>query len=486
MDTRVTLQSIVQGAMADARRLSSQLATLQTQAASGKRLQQISDNPAVALEVLTAETQARTFDAHLENVTTATGHLNMSVSSLQQVAELFSTARTIALEATNSGNDASAREAMAQQVDGLLDRLLNLANAQNSHSYLFGGIASTNPPFAVTARDSQGRPTAVAYQGANRAATMFVDRTQEIALAYPGNQVFQGRLRAPTTFAGTTGAQPGGGTDNGVGSDQLQIHHTLTTFAPGAGVQPGASSASGDTILGPLGRHKLQIVDTSGTGIAGTVSLDGGPSFPWTNADTDLRIRNASEDVVFLNMTSINPGFTGEVSLSGDGVMTSDGGATFTPITFTGDQTVASSIDGTITFVNTTAVERTGTEQVAYPGTLDAFQSLMALRDALRNTRQLPEDQRLETLSGQVTDLTRIHTNILDTVGQQSATLENLQSLQSHLQDLQLNARKTASDLGNVDMSELVVKLQSYQNMLQLSLMTFSRIVDQNLLDFLR
>ena len=65
------------------------------------------------------------------------------------------------------------------------------------------------------------------------------------------------------------------------------------------------------------------------------------------------------------------------------------------------------------------------------------------------------------------------------------ASLQSLQSLQGHLQDLQLNAKKTASALGDVDMTQLVVNLQAYQNMLQLSLASFSRITSQNLLDFL-
>jgi len=40
--------------------------------------------------------------------------------------------------------------------------------------------------------------------------------------------------------------------------------------------------------------------------------------------------------------------------------------------------------------------------------------------------------------------------------------------------------------LAHLDLSEVVLKLQTFQNMLQLSFATFSRIVDQTLLDFLR
>src|ERR1043166_2532542 len=157
-----------------------------------------------------------------------------------------------------------------------------------------------------------------------------------------------------------------------------------------------------------------------------------------------------------------------------------------TPITFAADQTVTDSVTGAVSFVDTTNVTRTGDENIDYTGTSDAFQALIALRDDLRNTRGLGQHDQILALSADLADLDRVHNHLLETVGTQSATLQSLESLDSHLKDLQLNAKKTASELGDVDMSDLVVKLQTYQNMLQLSLASFSRIMDQNLLDFLR
>ena len=63
--------------------------------------------------------------------------------------------------------------------------------------------------------------------------------------------------------------------------------------------------------------------------------------------------------------------------------------------------------------------------------------------------------------------------------------MQELESLGTHLTDLQFSAKTTGSQLGYIDMSEVVIKLQSLQNMMQLSFATFARIIDQNLLDFL-
>jgi len=165
--------------------------------------------------------------------------------------------------------------------------------------------------------------------------------------------------------------------------------------------------------------------------------------------------------------------------------MSIDGGASSVPLSFAADQSVTDGATGKITYVDTTNVTRTVRKACAIPARPTRSQSLIALRDDLRNSRHLSEHDQILAISGDLADLDRTHTNVLAAVGAQSSTLQSLQSLQGHLQDLQLNAQKTASELGDADMGELVVKLQAYQNMLQLSFATFSRIVDQNLLDFL-
>src|SRR5687767_13004349 len=108
MITRVPLHSIVQNALLDTRRLTDQLAALQTQAATGKRFAAVSDDPAATISVLANGAQAQGFETHVENIRAATNTLNMGVSTLTQVVDVFSQARSLALEASNSTNDAAA------------------------------------------------------------------------------------------------------------------------------------------------------------------------------------------------------------------------------------------------------------------------------------------------------------------------------------------------------------------------------------------
>ena len=190
--------------------------------------------------------------------------------------------------------------------------------------------------------------------------------------------------------------------------------------------------------------------------------------------------------MVYVNTTAIAPAFNGSVNITSDGAMSIDGGATSVPITFTANQAVTDGSTGQITYVNSTDVQQTGSESVAYPGDYDAFQTLINLRDDLNNTRNLSQSNQIQAISGDLAELKRVQTNVLNTVGTQSASLQSMQSLQTHLQTLQLNAQSTAGELGDANMAELAVKLQSLQNMLQMSLATFSKIIDQNLMNYLK
>ena len=230
----------------------------------------------------------------------------------------------------------------------------------------------------------------------------------------------------------------------------------------------------------------MQVTDTSGNGSAGTVSLDGGPAIAFTSADTNLRVTNNTGDAVFLNTTAITPNFNGNIAITAAGTMSIDGGATSTPLTFAANQSATDSATGAVTFVDTSNVKRAGTEVVQYPGTSDAFQALISLRDDLNNVNHLSGADQLKALTGHIAELDNVSAHVLTTLGQQSASLQSLSSLQAHLQALQLSANETIGTVGSADITDVVVKLQSYEQLLQLSLASFAQINSISLLNYLK
>jgi flagellin-like hook-associated protein FlgL len=241
---------------------------------------------------------------------------------------------------------------------------------------------------------------------------------------------------------------------------------------------------TGDTILGPNGKHTLTVIDTAGDGSAGTVSLDGGPAIAFTNGDTNLKVNSNTGAIVYVNTTAITPGFNGTVNITADGTLSTDGGATTTPIDWSTNQQVTDSKSGTLINVDTSAVTSAGTESIHETGSYNAFQILINLRDDLLNN-SIGSAAQGQAISSRLNELDQVHTTILDSVGSQSSQLQGLQGLQSHVKDLQLTTQKTASDLGDADLTDLIVQMQTQSTLLQMTYAGITRMFGSSLLDFL-
>ncbi len=472
MELRVSQQTMVNTAVFYEQQQTASLSRLQQQASSGNRILAPEDDPLGAVAVINYTAQSASFDTDLGNINTATDNLNVSVSTLQSVNNVLTQARQLAIQGTNSANDATSLGALADQVNALLGQLVTAANTQNNGQYIFGGTRSQAPPFVT---DAAGN---VSYVGGGQRASVPVGSSQAVDTYYAGSEVFQLPAGA-TVYTGATGAQPGTGTDTATGQGTLTVTHVSTTYGGTSGVAPGTDSAKGDTILGPAGANTLTFDGTNGT-----VSLNGGPAVAFTNADQDLKVTGPNGEVAYLDTTNVVAGFSGSVPITANGTL-SVGGGTAVPIDFSGNQVVTGT-DGTTTNVDSTNIRQAGTESLTYGGALDAFQVLQGLRDDLRNTRNLGSPAQLQSISNRLGELTRVSDNVLRVVGQQSANLQNLAGLQSHVQDVQLQTKQLSGDIQNADMATVVTNLQAQQNQLQATLMTTAQMFNMSLLNFIK
>jgi flagellar hook-associated protein 3 len=482
---RITPQTMLANALDFLGLHTSRLGKLHAQAASGKKLEKPSDCPAEVGLLLANRAQDQRLEQYLAGIRASRSSLEVSTAALQNVANLFSQAKTIAIEGSHSANTPQAMEALAQQVDQLIERLLETANQQYGGRYLFSGAASETKPFTL-ATDTLGRPTSAQYLGAGVRDAVPVSPEQSVATLYSGADIFLTRQRQTTFYLGTTGARPGTGTDNASGEGTLIVQHTSTSYAAGSGVQAGTSSTAGDTVIGPAGANRLTIVDTSGTGASGTVSLNGGPAIAFTSGDTNLRVTGAQGEIVFIDTTNITAGFNGTVDITATGTLSVDGGATSVAIDFSANQVLTDSTTGAVTNVDSSQIRVAGTERLEYRGSYDAFQILIALRDDLRNARGLTSPEQLESISRKVAELDRVRNNVLGAVGEQSTSLQHLDGLENFTLDLQLRAKEMISNLEDADLSKLVLEMQARENLLRLTLASSARIFDQSLLDFLQ
>jgi flagellar hook-associated protein 3 len=468
---RVTAETQSQQAILNVQLTFAKMATLQNQISSGNQISNASDNPVGMVQILQNNTQTAQLTTDLSSISSATNVLQSSVSAITSAQTALTSVINTAESAVSPTNQAGANSTLAAQVNTAINQLLGIANTQLSDgTYIFGGTATSKPPFVVSSTNATGQPASIVYQGNQQSSQAIVGKSLTVSTSIPGSSVFQPNIGGTTTYSGSTGAAAGSGFDTATGSATLQVQHTLTSFAGNSGVAAGTSSADGDTILGPAGANTLTINDTSGNGTSGTVTLNGGATVAFTNSDTNLKVTGPSGEVVYLDTSAITAGFKGTVDLTADGTLSVDGGATTTPINFSSSQAVTDGTTGAVTNVDSANIRQTGNEQLTYPGTSDLFQTLIALRDTINNTQGLSSTDRTAAIEQQISQLSNINTAMATPLGNQSSQAQFLSNLQTRNTTLQTNLKANTSTIQSTDMASAIVDLQQQQTLYQAGL----------------
>ncbi len=480
---RVTPLSISSNSLANYQNLISNLGRLQFQASSGLKYQRPSDAPLETHQINSLKHSVFKLTVQQTQIEDANQRLNFSVTSLVEANNLLTRTRQVALEAPQTLGTTD-RQALAHEVDKILDRLVAIANFKDAGQYLFAGAAISTEPIWLRGLDGLDIPT-VSYDGAQIRGANSVSDSITIDTHYTGEELFFDQDRAQSLFFGDTGAKAGTAVDSGKGRATLNIRHMLTSFANGSGVQAGSASVDGDTVIGQLGTHHLNIRDTSGNGSSGTVSLNDGREVPWTSSDTNLLVHGLGAQQIFLDMSNITAGFDGRVDVQSDGMMSIDGGATETAIDFSENQIVENSLDGSITHVDTRDLTLSGAEHIEYTGSADLFTTMLELKDDLLNSRGLDEQSLAEAFDRRLTDIQRHSDRLLDFVGQQSVSLQDLERLQTYGENLKLEFQSRLADLESVDLASVVVELQNQQTLIQFNFASISLLQSTSILDFI-
>jgi flagellin-like hook-associated protein FlgL len=202
---------------------------------TGKRINKVSDDPVGAAQAERSMTrierikvELRAMDLQRSNLTLAESTLGEGIEYLQRVRELLVTAGNAAL-------DSPQRVGIANEIEGLRNRLLQIANRQDSNGMaLFGGLGSVAIPFeedvagivsfkgvaGLAAHSDVSLPMALDGQS----AFMFATSTDPD----PSTSIFHALdkaivdLKAPATVAAMNAAIIRGLKDTDTGLAQLQ------------------------------------------------------------------------------------------------------------------------------------------------------------------------------------------------------------------------------------------------------------------------
>ena len=197
------------------------MAKLQEQVASGSRVNRASDDPTGAYQILGLNSQQKSLDNYIENISSASDILSLSDTIIGSIKSSLSAVRNTVSQVASGTYSEDARQRAAEQVNQMLEQIVLLANTQQSGQYLFGGSKSGDAPYTVERTD--GKITSVIYNGASDQRGIEVGPGVQMDILSAGDRIFCSDDRSEPVFSGVTGAKSGTGTSSVRGDVWLTV-----------------------------------------------------------------------------------------------------------------------------------------------------------------------------------------------------------------------------------------------------------------------
>jgi len=202
-------------------------------------------------------------------------------------------------------------------------------------------------------------------------------------------------------------------------------------------------------------------------------------------------------DPVFLGDTGAKAG-TGTSSVTGDVWLTVihdgsnyklsiDDGASYVTVPAGGDtnQAVTDSQTGRVLYVDSTEINNTGVELVRIPGTYDIFNTLITIRDILKNEKGLSDAQLEELRNNSLNSLDEINNLLVQNSVSVGSRIGFLENLKDSLKKIKYNAEDETTRLQEADIAQIAIDLSRSEVLYQMSLSVAGKLMSISLLDFI-
>ena len=164
------------------------MATLQTQLASGQRVNSASDDPGSIPSIMNATSMLNKIDIYEKNITNINGEIEITESVLGQVTDQIQRLKELTIEAANGTNSPEQLKHINDEIKQIKNQLVNLANTKYQNNYIFAGNKTGTLPYEITEDGCiiyKGTPQTGAYQRKHSIADGV-----ELAINFPGDKIF--------------------------------------------------------------------------------------------------------------------------------------------------------------------------------------------------------------------------------------------------------------------------------------------------------
>jgi len=215
---------------------------LQEQASTGSRINRASDDPSTAYRVLGLNSQERSVQNYVDNLTDVIGVLELSSTVIEDMSSTILQTKGLVTQISNGIYSEEARARTANGIDEILEQMVLLANTKHMNQYVFGGGNTATEPYLV--QRTGGEITSVTYQGSYENRDIQVAPSVTSSAFHVGDNIFRSDDREDPTFLGDTGAKAGTGTSTVRGEVWLTVTGTAGDYT--LSIDDGASSVHTD------------------------------------------------------------------------------------------------------------------------------------------------------------------------------------------------------------------------------------------------
>ena len=156
---------------------------IQTQLASGKKIEYMYDDPVIFTKDLKFQEEINSFKEIKNSASFAKTFANETDTILNDISNTLDSFKTKLIEAANDTNNSVNREAIAKELEGELEHLRDLANTSIDGKYIFSGSAFDKEPIGKDYK----------YQGNDKTVKAFLGKGVEREYNIDGKSLFLGR-----------------------------------------------------------------------------------------------------------------------------------------------------------------------------------------------------------------------------------------------------------------------------------------------------
>lgn len=129
----------------------SEMSDLQDKAATQKRINKPSDDPAASARVLASRTEERGSRQFIKNINIARSFLEATDQALSELTEAVTRAKELAIQqSSDAGASSETKQAVAAEIKQIYDQTVNIGNRKLGERYLFSGYQTNSRPFEST------------------------------------------------------------------------------------------------------------------------------------------------------------------------------------------------------------------------------------------------------------------------------------------------------------------------------------------------